>query len=93
MSTRPMSLRESHESTGEISLRELFDNHHLDIDGRTSEMGLEDLIFAACRGGWPGRFLSVRERSSWRSPGTLCAPSASRTFPELTGKSAVRSLQ
>ena len=49
MSTRPMSLRESHESTGEISLRELFDNHHLDIDGRTSEMGLEDLIFAACR--------------------------------------------
>ena len=61
MSTRPMSLRESHESTGEISLRELFDNHHLDIDGRTSEMGLEDLIFAACRGGWPGA-ISLRSR-------------------------------
>lgn len=56
-----MSLRESHESTGEISLRELFDNHHLDIDGRTSEMGLEDLIFAACRGGWPGA-ISLRSR-------------------------------
>ena len=53
MSIRPLSLWESHESTGEISLRELFENPHLDLDGRTSEMGLEDLIFAACRGGWP----------------------------------------
>ncbi|MDY3144273.1 MAG: DUF4143 domain-containing protein [Succinivibrionaceae bacterium] len=61
MSIRPLSLWESHESTGEISLRELFDNHHLDIDGRTSEMGLEDLIFAACRGGWPGA-ISLRSR-------------------------------
>ena len=61
MSIRPLSLRESHESTGEISLRELFDNPHLDIDGRTSKMGLEDLIFAACRGGWPGA-ISLRSR-------------------------------
>ena len=53
MSIRPLSLWESHESAGEISLRELFENPHLDLDGRTSEMGLEDLIFAACRGGWP----------------------------------------
>ena len=63
MSIRPLSLWESHESAGEISLRELFDNPHLDIDGRTSEMGLEDLIFAACRGGWPASL----------SPGTLKA--------------------
>ena len=53
MSIRPLSLWESHESTGEISLRELFENPHLDLDGRTSEMGLEYLIFAVCRGGWP----------------------------------------
>ncbi len=50
----PMSLWESRESNGKISLQELFDNPNLDIDGITSDMQLEDIIFAACRGGWPG---------------------------------------
>ena len=49
----PMSLWESGESNGKISLRELFDNPDLDIDGITSDMQVEDLIYAACRGGWP----------------------------------------
>ncbi len=50
----PMSLWESQESNGRISLRELFDNPDLDIDGVESEMTMENLIFSACRGGWPG---------------------------------------
>ncbi len=49
----PMSLYESKESNGKISLRELFDNKELDIDGITSDLSIEELIFAACRGGWP----------------------------------------
>ena len=49
----PMSLYESGESTGAISLEELFDNPTMDIDGLKSEMEIEDLIYAACRGGWP----------------------------------------
>lgn len=49
----PMSLYESQESNGEISLRELFDSDNLDIDGIMSQMTVEDLIYAACRGGWP----------------------------------------
>lgn len=49
----PMSLWESQESTGEISLRKLFDHPDYDIDGKKSEMSIEDLIFAASRGGWP----------------------------------------
>lgn len=53
MTMYPMSLYESLESSGEISLQELFDNASLDIDGLTSPMEIEDLIFAACRGGWP----------------------------------------
>ncbi len=53
MQMYPMSLFESNESTGAISLRELFENENLDIDGVTSEMTVENLIFAACRGGWP----------------------------------------
>lgn len=50
---RPMSLWESKESRGQVSLRALFDG--------TQEMGLfenpltlKDLAFVMCRGGWPG---------------------------------------
>ena len=53
MQMTPMSLWESGESNGKISLKELFDNPDLDIDGITSDMQVEDLIYAACRGGWP----------------------------------------
>lgn len=50
---RPMSLFESEESNGKISLIELFDNPELDIDGIASDLSVPDLIFAMCRGGWP----------------------------------------
>ena len=53
MQMLPMSLYESLESNGKISLKELFDMPDLDIDGITSDMAIEELIFAACRGGWP----------------------------------------
>lgn len=53
MKMLPMSLWESGESNGKISLKELFDKGSLDIDGVTSDMTIEDLIFAASRGGWP----------------------------------------
>lgn len=49
----PMSLFESLESNGTISLRQLFDNPDYNIDGATSGLSIEQLIFAACRGGWP----------------------------------------
>lgn len=50
---RPMSLYESKESNGKISLLELFDNPDLNINGITSDLTIPDLIFAMCRGGWP----------------------------------------
>ena len=53
MKMYPLSLFESKESNGHISLKDLFDNPNLDIDGITSDLSVEDLIFAACRGGWP----------------------------------------
>ena len=53
MKMLPMSLWESGESNGKISLQQLFNDPSLDIDGITSDMEVEDLIFAACRGGWP----------------------------------------
>ncbi len=53
MKMYPMSLWESKESNGKISLQALFDDPNLDIDGIESPMSVGDLIFAACRGGWP----------------------------------------
>jgi predicted AAA+ superfamily ATPase len=53
MDMYPMSLYESLESNGKISLRQLFDDPDYDIDGITSQLTIEQLIYAACRGGWP----------------------------------------
>lgn len=50
---RPMSLYESGESNGKISLIDLFNDENLNIDGITSNLTLQDLIFVVCRGGWP----------------------------------------
>lgn len=58
-----MSLWESKESTGEVSLLELFNNPNYDIDGCRSKMSIEDLIFAACRGGWPGTLMARSEKA------------------------------
>jgi len=49
----PMSLFESGESNGKISLMELFENPTQDIDGIPSTLSIEELVFAAARGGWP----------------------------------------
>lgn len=48
---RPMTLIESKESNGSVSLSALFDGR-LDI-ASTSSLTLEEVAFAACRGGWP----------------------------------------
>lgn len=48
---RPMSLWESEESTGEVSITELFKGEH-DIEGY-NKLKLEDIAYLVCRGGWP----------------------------------------
>ena len=54
----PMSLFESGESNGTISLTELFANTHLLDDGCMTNLSQDDLIFAICRGGWPKIFIN-----------------------------------
>lgn len=49
---RPMSLYESSDSTGEVSMKNLFE-HQEDIKGISSKE-LEDIAFLCARGGWPG---------------------------------------
>ncbi len=53
MKMYPMSLWESKDSSGEVSIHELFNNSAYDIDGATSKLSIPELIRVACRGGWP----------------------------------------
>lgn len=51
LTMRPMSLFESGDSTGEVSLKDLF-NGSSEIDGG-SDIDISRLAFLVCRGGWP----------------------------------------
>lgn len=51
LTMRPMSLYESGESSGEVSLKSLFDQPG-EVDGE-SKLDIERLAFLVCRGGWP----------------------------------------
>lgn len=48
---RPMSLLESGESTGSVSLTKLFEGEPL--KPQVNQKGLEDIAYYTCRGGWP----------------------------------------
>jgi hypothetical protein len=48
---RPMSLFESGESNGTVSLTSLFSKQ--DFSGAKSDLSVEGLVFSICRGGWP----------------------------------------
>lgn len=47
---RPMSLFESRDSSGEVSLKNLFEGENITVVDGTS---LEKIAFLICRGGWP----------------------------------------
>lgn len=49
---RPMTLWESSDSTGEVSLGDLFSNPEGAVRG-TNRHKLSDIAFLSCRGGWP----------------------------------------
>ena len=51
LTMRPMTLYESGESNGSISLLDLF-NSSIELNG-TSKLSLEDVAYLCCRGGWP----------------------------------------
>lgn len=48
---RPMSLWESGESNGKVSLNDLFDNKEIEV--QTNVLKMEDIAYLICRGGWP----------------------------------------
>ncbi len=62
LTMRPMSLWESEESTGEVSLSELFSAPQK-IEAE-NKLTLQELAFVTCRGGWPQALLKKTERAS-----------------------------
>lgn len=52
MRMRTMSLFESKESNGEISLSDLFEGRQI-VETSMSSLKIEDIAFVICRGGWP----------------------------------------
>jgi len=61
LTMRPMSLYESKESTGEVSLENLFTNPK-QIKG-VNEMTIDTLAFVICRGGWP-MAINMKEKAA-----------------------------
>jgi len=59
LTMRPMSLFESNESSGEVSLEELFSTPEK-ISGK-SDVDIDRLAYLICRGGWP-RAIDMKER-------------------------------
>ena len=49
----PMTLWETGESNGQISLSKLLEEESYAFEGAMSKLSLEELFFAVCRGGWP----------------------------------------
>ena len=59
----PMTLWETGESNGSISLSKILEDETYDFDGSLSQLTLEDLFFASCRGGWP-RSMALKSESA-----------------------------
>lgn len=65
MRMRTMSLWESDESTGQVSLETLFDHPDNDL-AALSNLTIEQLAFSICRGGWPAS-IRLKERAALRT--------------------------
>ena len=56
---RPMSLYESGESNGTVSLSDLFDGKELEV--QHNDLKIDDIAYLTCRGGWPWATLISKE--------------------------------
>ena len=63
---RPMSLWESKESSGTVSLKALFGNEPF-VAARAEEKALREMAYLVCRGGWPRAVLQSGTRSLRRA--------------------------
>ena len=61
LTMRPMSLWESKESKGTVSLKDLFEGKKDYLWDMNTECTLDDVAFLLCRGGWPVSVLAPHE--------------------------------
>ena len=59
----PMSLYETGESNGSVSLSRLFAEKTLTCESCESGLSVDDLVFAACRGGWPSSIINKNRKA------------------------------
>ncbi|MCD8200599.1 MAG: hypothetical protein LUD47_00815 [Clostridia bacterium] len=71
-----MTLYESGESNGTVSLSELF-NDPGSYGGAVSQLTYDDLVFAMCRGGWPRSVCGLSDKNKLKYPkdliGEICS--------------------
>ena len=81
----PMSLFESEESNGTVSLLELFNNPD-SFEGCESDLTIDGLIFAICRGGWPRALLNKTPRAKLEIARDLYVQTYSVDISNIDGK-------
>ena len=79
----PMSLYESGESSGEISLIDLFNTKQMDYV--ESKLSIDDLIFAICRGGWPRSLLNKTPESKLEIANDIFYQTCNRDISKIDG--------
>lgn len=87
---KPMSLYESGDSNGKISLKDLF-NHKFDIDGISCDMTYEKMAFLICRGGWPDS-IGMNEKSALKVSSNYVEAVVSSDISRIDGVSRNKEL-
>ena len=79
----PMSLYESGESSGEVSLIDLFQKKEMEFV--ESKLTIDDLIHSICRGGWPRALLNQTIRSQLEIANDLFYQTCHRDISAIDG--------
>ena len=90
----PMSLYESGESNGRVSLMDLFDTD-ADVDGVMSSLTIDELAFIICRGGWPAAIKRGRKSALLLAEGyiqAICESDVSRVDASKRSPQRVRAI-
>lgn len=83
MNMDPMSLFESGDSNGEVSLRALFEGNG--FDAVSSPLSLDELFFVTARGGWPLSLFGKSDEAKLRVAKELFASTCSRDINRVDG--------
>lgn len=84
MKMYPLSLYETNESNGMVSLKKLFDNVD-SFDGCVSNLNMDGLIYSICRGGWPSCFIIPDEKNKLKVAEDLVYQTCYKDISKIDG--------